>query len=385
MSRPTLLRRIPLLLLLAHLYVLVRLIEPALGTRVQWVVPVVIAALYALILAGFLARRQAGRLSGDVLSWSGFLALGCFSWLFVLTLLRDAVLFLLMVGSAITPSLKEATNHAPAITALAVPILTMLAVLLGLFNARRMPRLVDVDVPIPDLPDSLHDFTIAQISDLHVGSTIKRPYVRRVVDAVNRLKPDIITLTGDLVDGSVALLASDVAPLSGLQAKEGVYAVTGNHEYYSGAGAWVAEYRRLGMDVLMNQHRVIHRGGALLVVAGVTDFTAERFDSRQACNPVAALRAAPREAAARILLAHQPRTAADAAKAGFDLQLSGHTHGGQFWPWPYFVSLQQPYVAGLHRLDKLLIYVSRGTGYWGPPMRLGARSEITRLRLRRQA
>jgi predicted MPP superfamily phosphohydrolase len=206
--------------------------------------------------------------------------------------------------------------------------------------------------------------------------------VRRVVAAVNSLKPDIIALTGDLVDGSVPLLAADVAPLADLRAGIGVYAVTGNHEYYSGADAWVAEFRRLGMDVLMNQHRLIRRGGALLVIAGVTDFSAGRFDAGQASHPAGAVLDAPRDAGARILLAHQPRSAADAAQAGFDLQLSGHTHGGQFWPWPYFVSLQQPYVAGLHRMGNLQVYVSRGTGYWGPPMRLGARSEITRLRIR---
>jgi len=135
----------------------------------------------------------------------------------------------------------------------------------------------------------------------------------------------------------------------------------------------------------MNQHRVLESGGATLVVAGVTDFGAANFDSAQASDPVAALRGAPARASARILLAHQPRSAAAAAAAGFDLQLSGHTHGGQFWPWKYFVPLQQPFVSGLHRQGGMHVYVSRGTGYWGPPMRIGARSEITRIRLRRRA
>lgn len=380
MSRPTFPRRVPLILLLAHLYVAVRLTEPALGTRAPWAIPVAIAVLYGLILVGFVARRQAGQRLGDLLAWAGFLALGAFSWLFVLTVLRDALLIILQIAGAVAPSLDAAVRLAPAVTAIAVPVLTLVAVLLGLFNARRVPRVRNVDIPIAGLPEALRGLTIVQISDLHIGPTIKRGYVQAVVNAVNRLSPDVIALTGDLVDGSVKRLSGDIAPLSGLRAADGVYAVTGNHEYYSGVEAWLTEFRRLGLDVLMNQHRTVHRGGATLIIAGVTDFSAGRFDADQASNPAGALLDAP-HAAARILLAHQPRTASDAERAGFDLQLSGHTHGGQFWPWLYFVSLQQPYVAGLHRLGRLQVYVSRGTGYWGPPMRLGARSEITRLHL----
>jgi predicted MPP superfamily phosphohydrolase len=168
--------------------------------------------------------------------------------------------------------------------------------------------------------------------------------------------------------------------LADLQARLGVYAVTGNHEYYSGAAQWVAEYARLGMQVLINQHKTLHYHGEQLILAGVTDFGAEHFDKAQASDPQLALRGAPIDGAIKkILLAHQPRSATSAAAAGFDLQISGHTHGGQFWPWGYFVPLQQPFVAGLHRLGALQVYVSRGTGYWGPPMRIGARSEISRI------
>src|SRR5690606_8523627 len=156
---------------------------------------------------------------------------------------------------------------------------------------------------------------------------------------------------------------------------------TGNHEYYSGAEQWVNAYRALGMKVLMNQHEVLELAGERLVIAGVTDFTAAHFIASHASNPRLALRGAPANAALRILLAHQPRSAIAAAEAGFDLQLSGHTHGGQFWPWKYFVPMQQPYVAGLYRHERMWVYVSRGTGYWGPPMRVGAPSEITCIRL----
>jgi predicted MPP superfamily phosphohydrolase len=239
---------------------------------------------------------------------------------------------------------------------------------------------VDVNIPIDNLPDALEGFTIVQISDVHVGPTIKRDYVAAIVEAVNELQPDVIAVTGDLVDGSVRELAAHTAPLAELRSRHGTYFVTGNHEYYSGERAWTQEIRRLGMTVLQNSHTVLEHEGARVALAGVTDFGAHHFDPHQRSDPHAAIAGAP-AGAVRILLAHQPRSAPAAAAAGFDLQLSGHTHGGQFWPWNHFVRLQQPYTAGLRRLNDLWIYTSRGTGYWGPPKRFGAPSEITRLRL----
>jgi predicted MPP superfamily phosphohydrolase len=157
--------------------------------------------------------------------------------------------------------------------------------------------------------------------------------------------------------------------------------VTGNHEYYSGAGPWLTELRRLGLQILMNRHVLIERSGARLALAGVADYSAHHFDPAHRSDPVAAIRGVPADVSVKILLAHQPRSAAAAVDAGFDLQLSGHTHGGQFLPWNWFVRFQQPYTAGLARLRSMWVYTSRGTGYWGPPMRLGAPSEITRIRL----
>jgi predicted MPP superfamily phosphohydrolase len=183
------------------------------------------------------------------------------------------------------------------------------------------------------------------------------------------------------VDGSVAELRGHVAPLAGLLSRHGTFFVTGNHEYYSGALPWMAELRSLGVSVLMNEHVVLERGGASMVLAGVADYGAHHYDPSHRSDPVAALLGAPADAALRVLLAHQPRSAAAAEQAGFDLQLSGHTHGGQFLPWNFLVRLQQPFTAGLHRLGGLWVYVSRGTGYWGPPKRLGAPSEITHLKL----
>jgi uncharacterized protein len=251
----------------------------------------------------------------------------------------------------------------------------------GFRNARRTASIVEVDVPIPGLPQALHGFTIAQSSDVHVGLTIRRRYLHGIVQAVNRLEADMVAVTGDLVDGPVSELGSQVAPLAELSSRHGTYFVTGNHDYYSGAHAWIVELRRLGICVLMNEHVVLRHGGSTLVVAGVADWSAHHFDPSHRSDPHAAIAGAPADAALRLLLAHQPRTATAAAAAGFDVQLSGHTHGGQFLPWTYFVRLQQPFTAGLHRLEALWVYVSRGTGYWGPPKRFGAPSEITRVRL----
>jgi predicted MPP superfamily phosphohydrolase len=259
--------------------------------------------------------------------------------------------------------------------------LTAFVTLAGLVIARRPPRVVEIDIPVLHLPEALHGFSIAQISDVHVGPTIKRGFVAGIVARVNDMKADLIAVTGDLVDGSVQQLSAHTAPLAGLTARHGVFFVTGNHEYYSGERAWTAEIRRLGLTVLKNEHVVLKHDGASLVLAGVTDLSAHHFDAAQHSDPQAALRGAPESAGARILLAHQPNSAAGAAAAGFDLQISGHTHGGQFWPWNLFVGYFQPFSAGLYRLKDLWIYVSRGTGYWGPPNRFGVPSEITRLRL----
>jgi predicted MPP superfamily phosphohydrolase len=369
--------RLHALLLILHAYIGWRLwpsLPPiAAGALVAWLVASVL-----LVPLGF-GRRRAHRAHGDRLAWAGLLAMGSFSSLLVLTVLRDVALVVVRALGRVAPSL--AWPAADAWTAAAVPLLALAFTLVGLYNARRRARVRDVDVPIDGLPHALHGFTIAQVSDLHVGPTIRRRYVEAVVDAVNALDADVIALTGDLVDGQVGELAAHTAPLRRLTARHGAFAVTGNHEYYSGVTAWVAELRRLGLNVLMNEHVIIQHGGAPLLLAGVTDFGAHHFHASHRSDPKGALAGAPSHARVRVLLAHQPASAAAARDAGFDLQLSGHTHGGQFFPWNHFVRFWQPFTAGLHRLGTLWVYVSRGTGYWGPPKRLGAPSEITRLRL----
>jgi len=312
----------------------------------------------------------------DRLAWVGLMAMGFFSSLFVLTLLRDV----LLLAVHLLP-IRWQTASLIETSARWTLGLTVFMTLAGLVIARRRPGVLAVDIPVTGLPKALHGFSIAQISDVHVGPTIKRGFVEGIVERVNGLHADVIAVTGDLVDGTVAQLSHHTAPLAGLVARHGAYFVTGNHEYYSGERAWTQEVRRLGLQVLKNEHVVLHHDDESLVLAGVTDYGAHHFDPAQQSNPVAALRGAPGNAGVKILLAHQPSSAQAAANAGFDLQLSGHTHGGQFWPWNLFVHFFQPFTGGLHRLKNLWVYVSRGTGYWGPPNRFGVPSEITHIRL----
>jgi len=370
-------RNIIALIALLHIYVGARLL-PALPITLLGRVlgALALCASFTLIIAGARARARQESTLAAKLAWLGSLNGGFFSSLAVLTLTRD-----LFLGPAVLFASRGEAATLETTSAIAVPLLAALATVIGFIDARRRPRVVDVAVPLPALPAALQGFTIAQISDVHIGPTIKRDFLRRIVAIVNSLDADLIAITGDLVDGSVEQLAEHIEPLAHLHARHGTYFVTGNHEYYSGAAAWVAELRRLGVHVLLNEHVVLSHAGASILVAGVTDYSAHRFDPAHRSDPEIALTGAPPGLRPRVLLAHQPRTAAAAADAGFDLQLSGHTHGGQFWPWNLFVRLQQPFTAGLNRLGQLWVYTSRGSGYWGPPKRLGVPSEITRVRL----
>ena len=370
---------VPLLSLLLHAYIGVRLLPALQLPDVGMAVAVVLLLFSALLMPAPLLLRL-GRMparAGDALAWVGYLAMGVFSSLFVLTLLRDLVLLPFALWNFWHPLDLDAWKQASAFAVLAI---TGVVSLIGVFNARRTARVVQVDVPIAGLPAALSGFRIVQLSDVHVGPTIKRGYLEAIVRRVNALDADMVALTGDIVDGSVEALREHVQPLATLRSRYGSYCVTGNHEYYHGAHGWVREWRSLGARVLLNANEVIEHGGARLLIGGVTDYSAGHFDEAHRSDALAAVRNT-QKVDARLLLAHQPRSAKAAAEAGFDLQISGHTHGGQFLPWNFFVPLQQPFVAGLARLGKLWVYTSRGTGYWGPPLRFGAPSEITLLRL----
>jgi predicted MPP superfamily phosphohydrolase len=294
-----------------------------------WALMVVSALMMPL---GFVARRVSRGPATVALTWLGLLCMGLFSSLLVLTVLRDALLVLVWAGTWLAglAGLDWAVLAAfETISAIAVPVLGLLATVWGFWNARRTARVVRVDVPIAGLPAALHGFTVAQISDVHVGPTIRHSYLSRIVARVNALGADMVAITGDLVDGRVADLHPHVAPLSGLTSKHGTFFVTGNHEYYSGAHDWIVELRRLGVTVLMNEHVVLHHdsghtpagdalrtGTAPLLVAGVADYGAHHFDKAHRSDPQAALMGAPAAALTRMLLAHQPRSAVAAAGCG---------------------------------------------------------------------
>ncbi|MEU9285857.1 metallophosphoesterase [Streptomyces sp. NPDC048275] len=244
----------------------------------------------------------------------------------------------------------------------------------GTYGVLRGPKVKRVTVPLAKLPRSAHGFRIAVVSDIHLGPILGRDFCQRVVDTINSTQPDLIAVVGDLVDGSVKDLGPAAAPLARLKARHGSYFVTGNHEYFSGAEQWVREVRELGLRPLENARTEL----AGFDLAGVNDVAGESEgqgpDFGQALGDRDTARAA-------VLLAHQPVQIHDAVKHGVDLQLSGHTHGGQFWPGNYLAELANPTVAGLERYGDTQLYVSRGAGAWGPPTRVGAPSDITVVEL----
>jgi predicted MPP superfamily phosphohydrolase len=238
----------------------------------------------------------------------------------------------------------------------------------------RGPQVKRVTVPLARLPRAAHGFRIAVVSDIHLGPVLGRGFAQKVVDTINSTQPDLIAVVGDLVDGSVKDLGPAAAPLAGLRARHGAYFVTGNHEYFSGAEQWVEEVRRLGLRPLENARTELPH----FDLAGVNDLAGEE----EGQGPDFARALGDRDPArACVLMAHQPVQIHDAVEHGVDLQLSGHTHGGQMWPGNLLAAGPNPTVAGLERYGDTQLYVSRGAGAWGPPTRVGAPSDITVIQL----
>ncbi|MEU8747239.1 metallophosphoesterase [Streptomyces parvulus] len=244
----------------------------------------------------------------------------------------------------------------------------------GTYGVLNGPSVKRVTVPLAKLPRAAHGYRIAVVSDIHLGPVLGRGFARKVVDTINSTQPDLIAVVGDLVDGSVKDLGPAAAPLAGLKARDGAYFVTGNHEYFSGAEQWVAEVRRLGLLPLENARTELRH----FDLAGVNDVAGE--DEGQGPDYAKALGDRDR-ARACVLLAHQPVQIHDAVDHGVDLQLSGHTHGGQLWPGNLVAGAANPTLAGLERYGDTQLYVSRGAGAWGPPTRVGAESDITVIEL----
>lgn len=290
-----------------------------------------------------------------------FASMGVLTYLLVFTLLRDLIWLA-------TGTLYPATY---------VVILTTLSVMIGFVNAATGPRVRHVKVPLKGFPPELLGMKIAQISDLHVGATIRKRYVERVVKKINKLTPDIVTMTGDIGDSKVSEYREDVAPMAKIKSRYGSFFVPGNHEYYWNANEWLIVLNNLGIINLVNRGKVIEHRGKSILVAGVPDPV-----SRLAPELEGMLKPeASRKSDFKILLSHRPGIAHEAAQAGYQLQLSGHTHGGQFFPWTIVVKFVHKLSQGLHQVQNMWVYVNPGTGSWGPLLRLGTTPEITLLEL----
>jgi uncharacterized protein len=336
------------------------------------------ALIVAQILSSFLYRQAPQRLKQlRPLLWISYSWLGVFTCFLYYTFAADVIS---AVGKLFLHQMDPSRFQLYCFwTADALAIFT---VVVGSLTVYLGPWIYRVEVPIAGLPEAFDGFKIAQISDLHVGPTIGRRYTQKVVNLTNSLKADAIALTGDFLDGSVEQLSSGLAPISQLKAEFGMFYILGNHEFYWDAPTWAEHFKTLGARVLLNQHAVLKRGTSEIVMAGVTDISAGAMIPGYESDPAKAIIGAPKDAI-KILLAHQPASYKAAAVAGYHLQLSGHTHGGQFFPWSMVVALVQTFNKGLGRFENLWIYVNRGTGYWGPPLRFGVPSEITLLTLKR--
>ncbi len=325
------------------------------------------AAGWALLLA--LAAVPALSMYTRKAQLTGYAILGVFSTLLVLVVIGDLVRGVSLLAHVPLDARAMSLTILGAAGALS---------LIGLVQAR-CPRVRRVAIPIDGLPPELEGYRIVQWSDVHIGPAIQRRFVQQLVDRTNALEPDAVAITGDFVDSSLEQSRDAIEPLRELRARDGAFYVTGNHEYYWRASEWIPALQSAGLDFLKNEHRVIVRGTARLAIAGVTD-PVGRYTHKQ--DPERALANAPAHAI-KVLLSHRPQTAAAAGRLGVHLQLSGHTHGGQFFPFNLIIKRFQPIVAGLHRVGKTWLYVNRGTGYWGPPTRLAVGGEITVVELRR--
>lgn len=356
----------------------------ALAIRPAWPAPVrsALLAFFGLGLVALLTqifvRRRLGILS-RTLSWTAYVWLGV-AFLALTTTFGSGVAIWLLGATTAEPVDTAAVMQGRAFM---VGALTVALSAVALRGGLAAPRVQRVEIALPRWPAALDGFRIVQLSDVHIGPLLDRRFAATITGIVNELDADLVAVTGDLVDGSVARIGAEVEPLRELRARHGVFFVTGNHDFYSGADSWVARMAECGWRALRNERVAIGAGEASFDLAGVDD-THGHLVEPGAGEDVERAFADRDESRAVVLLAHDPATFQRASRKGVDLQLSGHTHGGQIWPFRWAVRASVPWVAGLYRLGASLLYVSRGTGFWGPPMRLGAPAEITELTLRRQ-
>lgn len=379
-----------------HGYLYVRLVRattaPGRTRRIGLAVTVLLAVLLpaTLVLARALEPAKV-----RLLLWPGYLWLGLMFYLLVLLLLIEVPRLLIGMairrraaarpedrGAASAADLSQAEVSRRLVlarsSAAAVGVAATALVGYGMASALGPARIVPVRVALRRLDAGLDGLRIALVSDIHLGPTLGRRHTERIVRTINEQEPDLVAIVGDLVDGTVEALGDDAAPLADLASRHGSYFVTGNHEYYSGFGPWMTELERLGVWPLRNERVGIGAGSAVLDLAGVNDPTGEQEGDGPDFDRALGGRDEER---AVVLLAHQPVQVHEAARRGVDLQLSGHTHGGQIYPFDYLIRLAQPVISGLGRFGDTQLYVTNGAGFWGPPVRVGAPPEITMIEL----
>jgi predicted MPP superfamily phosphohydrolase len=356
-----------------HYYVWARLVRdpglPQAWARALTAVVVLLGVLLPLTLVG--ARFLDGRLVRPAL-WFGFAWMGIGFLLVAFLGIADAGRLIAFLARKLTGSEPDPARRLFLARGVAAGVGGVVAGLAaaGFRSALGPVQIKELTVKLRGLPRELAGFKLVQISDVHIGPLLRKDWLAHVVREIRGIAPDAVAITGDLVDGSVDELREQVAPLQELRPPRGVFFVTGNHEYYSGVEDWYAHLPTLGVRPLRNERAELAKG---LAIAGIEDPTgspdlAKALDGHDPTEPL-------------VLLAHQPRQFGEAARRSVPLTLSGHTHGGQIWPFAWVVALAQPYVAGLHRRGDSQLYVSRGTGFWGPPLRVFAPPEITLFKL----
>lgn len=366
---------------LIGLYVIGRLI-PSLpvGSVWKWLIAfaILLVSQYHLVNRLFPGSMASPEIPFYALVFGGWI-FGAFILLAGFLLLKDIIS--LFLWTAHKTGLVSATIIWDYRVILGLGIAALLLSAIGVWQAIRIPDIRRIDITLDRLPAELDGLRLVQLTDLHASKLFQATWIRAVVDKTNALTPDLIVITGDLVDGSTTARAADVAPLADLKAKLGVFAVTGNHEYYSNHVSWMKAFKRLGLHVLSNEHVLLTDRNRSLVLVGVTDRVAARFGLPEP-DIEKSLSGIP-DILPVILMAHQPKGAAAYARAGVDLQLSGHTHGGQILGMHWITQMANDgYVSGLYQIGDMSLYVSNGTGLWnGFPLRLGKPSEITEITL----
>ena len=311
-----------------------------------------------------------------IIAWLGYAGLGTFSLLFFVQIFVDLILFIktIFVGSNNFDPHRRAFLGLSAKTI--VGSIAGIGSIWGMYQALKEPVIKRVEIKVEGLPESLKGLHMAQITDLHVSSMITGKFVERVARKIQKLNADMLFFTGDAADGSVQSYGKHLNSLAEIKPKYGKYFVTGNHEYYSDMNGWLQLIEGLGFKILINESQNIVVNDATIMITGIPDRSGGHFSSFHKTDMEKAV-GGMNPSDLKILLAHQPGDVEHATEYGFDLQLSGHTHGGQYFPFSLLVQMVHPFLKGLHKRKNTWVYINQGTGYWGPPLRIGTEPEIT--------